>query len=122
MAYSIDFIRRAVAYKQKGHTFVQLREAFGIPALTYYDWEKKLKNGYFDSKIKRERKRKIDKEILKQAVEEKPDAFLKEYAERFNCTPVAVFYALEKLKITRKKSVLPIMKDPGRSGRRIPPG
>jgi hypothetical protein len=43
MAYSIDFIKRAVAYKQKGHTFVQLREVFGIPALTYYDWEKSLK-------------------------------------------------------------------------------
>ena len=31
MAYDIDFIKRAVAYKQNGHTFSQLREAFGIP-------------------------------------------------------------------------------------------
>jgi len=31
MAYSIDYIKRAVAYKQEGHTFKQLREAFGIP-------------------------------------------------------------------------------------------
>jgi hypothetical protein len=38
-------------------------------------------------------------------VEENPDAFLKEYAERFNCTPIAVFYALEKLNITRKKEL-----------------
>jgi hypothetical protein len=66
MAYSIDFIKRTVAYKQEGHTFAWLREAFGIPALTYYGWDRKLKNGCFDIKIKRERKRKIDKEILKQ--------------------------------------------------------
>ena len=111
MAYSIDYIRRAVAYKEEGHTFDQLREAFGIPNVTYYDWEKKLKNGYYDVKVKRERNRKIDKEALKQAVADNPDAFLKEYAEQFDCTPTAVFYTLENLGITRKKRLLPIMKN-----------
>ena len=53
MAYSIDFIERAVAYKQEGHTLKQLQEAFGIPSETYYDWKKKLENGHFDVKIKR---------------------------------------------------------------------
>ena len=103
MAYSIDYVKRAVAYKQEGHTFNELMEAFGIPSATYYDWEAKLKNGHYDIKVKRERHRKIDKIALKQAVEENPDAFLKELAEQFDCTPVAVFYALEKLNITRKK-------------------
>jgi transposase len=122
MAYSIDFVKRAVSYKQNGHTFARLREAFGIPAVTYYEWKRKLKNGCFDIAIKRERKRKIDKETLKQTVEEKADAFLKEYAERFNCTPAAVFYALEKLDITRRKRALPITKDSGRNGRSITAG
>ena len=36
---------------------------------------------------------------------DRPDAFLKEYAEQFGCTATAVFYALEKLDITRKKVV-----------------
>jgi len=122
MAYSIDFIKRAVAYRQEGHTFAQLREAFDIPSATYYDWEAKLNSGYFDITIKRERNRKIDKEALKRAVAEKPDAFLQEYAEQFNCTPTAVHYALEKLNITRKKRLLPIPKDPSRSGRSLPHG
>ena len=122
MAYSIDFIKRVVAYKQEGHTFAQLREAFDIPSATYYDWEAKLNNGHFDITIKRERRRKIDKEALKQAVAEKPDAFLKEYAEQFNCTPTAVYYALEKLNITRKKRLLPILKNPSRRGRSLPQG
>jgi len=43
-------------------------------------------------------------------IAEKPDAYLYELAEKFNCTESAVFYALEKLKITRKKNALPIMK------------
>jgi len=104
MAYGIDFIKRAVAYKQEGHTFGQLREAFGVPSATYYDWEEKLDNGHFNTRIKRERRRKIDKEALKQAVVEKPDAFLKEYAKQFNCTATAIHYALENLNITRKKN------------------
>ena len=112
MAYSIDFIKRAVAYKQEGHTLKQLQEAFGIPSETYYDWKEKLERGFeFGVKTKGERMRKIDKEALKQAVEANPDAFLWELAEQFNCTPVAVFYALEKLDITRKKRLLPIMKN-----------
>jgi transposase len=89
MAYSIDFIKRAAAYRQEGHTFEQLREVFDIPSATFYDWEEKLNYGYYDIKVKRERRRKIDKEALKKAAEEKPDAFLKEYAEQFNCTPPA---------------------------------
>jgi transposase len=119
MAYSIDYKKRAVAYKQKGHTFKQLREAFGIPAETYYDWQEKLGNGYYEIKIKRERKRKIDKDELKGAVEKKPDAYLKELAEQFDCTATAVFYALEKLNMTRKKRALPIMKNLKNNGQSI---
>jgi len=110
MAYSIDYIRRAVWYKQEGHTFKQLREAFGIPPETYYLWEEKLANGYYETKPKRERLRKIDKEKLKQAVAEKPDAYLHELAQQFSCTSQAVFYMLRKLNITLKKRPLPILK------------
>lgn len=107
MAYSKDFIERAIAYKQSGHTFKQLREVFGIPSETYYQWCEKLENGFYDQpKIKKERSRKIDKEKLRTAVEDKPDAYLYELAELFNCTPQAVFYMLTKLKITLKKRPL----------------
>ena len=36
---------------------------------------------------------------------EKPDAYLSELAKLFNCTDSAVFYALRRWKITRKKTV-----------------
>jgi transposase len=112
MAYSVDYIKRAVAYRQKGHTFAQLQEAFGVSSTTYYDWAEKLTNGHiFGLKAKKGRKRKIDKEALKQAVAEKPASFLFEHAEQFNCTPSAVFYALKSMKITRKKRVLAITKN-----------
>jgi len=119
MSYSKDFIKRAVEYKQEGHTFAQLREAFGIPSATYYDWDEKLLSGYYDTKTIRERKRKIDKDELKRDVAEKPDAFLRELAEKYGCTESAVFYALKRLDITRKKRPLPILKNPKRNARNI---
>ena len=119
MAYSIDFIRRAVEYKREGHTFNQLREAFDIPPETYYQWGKKLENGYYETKPKRERLRKIDKELLKQAVQKKPDAYLYELAQQFDCTPQAVFLMLKKLKITLKKRPLPTAKSQNSSARNL---
>jgi len=115
--YSIDFIRRAVAYKDEGHTFSELKNAFKIPPETYYQWKEKLKNGYTGEKIFRERKRKIDKALLNQAVSDKPDAYLYELAQLFDCSEQAVFYALKKLKFTRKKSVSLITKNQKRNAR-----
>jgi transposase len=106
MAYSKDYIERAVWYKDEGHTFAELREAFGIPAATYYDWKEKLQSGFaFGVKAKKERSRKIDRELLRQAVKEKPDAYLYELAQLFGCSPQAVFYMLEKMGITYKKNL-----------------
>jgi transposase len=120
MAYSIDFIERAVAFKQNGHTFIQLREMFGIPSETFYQWEKRLKNGYYDVKRpKQERYRKIDKEQLKKAIAENPDAFLYELAVLFHCSPQAVFSMLKKLNITLKKRPLPTVKNPKQNVRNI---
>ena len=106
---------RAVAYKDEGHTFKELKEIFKIPAQTYYQWKEKLQNGYYEKNVIRERNRKIDKDELKQEVEKKPDSYLRELASKFNCTESAVFYALKKLKITRKKSVLPTWKNLNRN-------
>jgi transposase len=104
MAYSIDFIKKAVEYKQKGHTFKQLRETFGIPSETYYTWRDRLASGYYEQpKTVKERQRKIDKEQLRQAVEANPDAFLCELAEPYQCSAQAVFYALRKMNMTLKK-------------------
>jgi transposase len=117
--YSIDFIRCAVAFKDKGHTFKELKETFNIPSETYYIWKEKLAKGYNGEKGFRERTRKIDKEKLKEAVEKNPDAYLYELAQLFNCTPQAVFLMLEKLKITRKKSPSIIMKGPKKNAKNL---
>lgn len=105
MAHSREYRERAVAYKDEGHTFAELEEAFKIPHQTYYLWKERMENGYYDKKIKQERKRKIDKELLKKTVEENPDMYQYELAELFGCTAVAICLALKKMGITRKKTV-----------------
>ena len=86
----MDFKKRAVLYKDAGHTFKQLHEAFGIPNQTYYLWKRNLQAGYYQAKGKRERKRKIDKETLIKTIAERPDAYLYELADLFGCSGQAV--------------------------------
>ncbi|MCL2193405.1 MAG: IS630 transposase-related protein [Treponema sp.] len=45
MAYSEDYRKRTIEYKDSGHTFGELREAFKIPPRTYYDWKQKSADG-----------------------------------------------------------------------------
>ena len=104
MAYSMDLRRKSVEYKQKGHTFEEPAEAFGIHHDTYYQWKERLENGYYDAKPKQARKGKIDREKLRRAVKDRPDIFPRELAQTFGCAPQAVHAMLRELGITRKKT------------------
>ena len=76
MAYDEKYRQRAVEYKDNGHTFKQLKEAFGISSSTYYKWrENKRKTGYYVAPKEgpATRKGKVDPDLLKKIVEEKPD-------------------------------------------------
>ena len=49
------------------------------------------------------RKRKITLEELELAIEEKPYAYFRGLAEKFNCSTTAVHKCLKQVKITYKK-------------------
>ena len=110
MSYSKDYKKCAVEYKRNNHTFEETREIFRMSKSTYYEWEKEYDAG-FPEKPKRTCEKKINKAALRQAVEERPDSELSELAEPFNCTPQAVFYALERMGITLKKRPSRIQKN-----------
>jgi hypothetical protein len=111
MAYSTDFKRLVIKYPRDDHTVEETCAFSGIARSTYYEWEKEEKLA-FPKKEKRSYEKKICKEDLKKAIEEKPDRYLRELAEPFKCTPQAVFRALEKMNITLKKRPLPTLKNP----------
>jgi len=115
--YSNDYRRRAVGYKDEGHTFKELRKVFGICSRTYYQWKTGLASGIYDKKVKRTRRRKIDKEKLREEVKKRPDAYLWELAQIFDCTSQAIASALKKMGITLKKRPFHTAKNPKRNGR-----
>ena len=105
MKYDKRFRERAIAFKEGGATFKPLKVVLGINRKTYTAWVK-LRNetgSVIPEYVFRSRRRKIDKEALRKAVEKKPDAYLSELAALFQCSIPAVFYALKKMKITLKK-------------------
>jgi transposase len=114
----------------EGHTYAQLYESFKIYPAAIEDWRKLLEQtGSLKPQYRETRKRKIDKEALKRAVEEKPDAYLSELAAPFGCTEQAVFYALKKLKGTpinlcgierREFRHYFIIHAPNQAGRKVP--
>lgn len=121
MAYDEQYRAKAVAFKQAGYTFKELKETFGVCNRAYYDWLALYeKHGVYCPKTEKcTRKCKIVTEELKQAVERKPDAYLHELAELFDCTPSAVYHALKKLNISYKKSPLPTQKNPNKHEKNI---
>ena len=120
MAYDERFRRKAVEYKDGGHTFVQLKKVFGITSRSYYEWKQnKEQSGLYvlPKEGKATRKRKIDLDELQKVMDETPDLFLKEIAEKFNCSITAVHKRLKRLKITHKKRHLPTRKNLKKSER-----
>ena len=106
MAYSYDFRKAALEYWEKGHSQEELYGAFGIYPSRIDDWKKlQRETGSLEPQYRETRKRKIDMNELTKAVERKPDATLAELAKIFDCTDVAVFYALERAKIPLKKTI-----------------
>jgi len=106
MAYSEDYRKAAIEFKHNGHTFAQLKEAFKITARTYYQWiELQEKTGSLRYRNAKVRRRKIDPEKLQQAIEEKPDAYLRELAAKFGVSTTSIHKCLRKHKITYKKNV-----------------
>ena len=114
MSYSADFKKLVLKYRRNGNTIKETCEFSGIAASTFYEWEKEEENG-FPQKDKRSYEKKIRKEELKKAIEEKPDSYLRELAEPFNCTPQAVKKALDAMKITLKKRPSLTQRNPKRN-------
>jgi len=122
MAYDEKFRQKAVEYKDNGHSFKQLKKVFGISHTAYYEWKKnKEDTGFYvaPKTQKTTRKRKVDPEKLKEIINENPDLFLWEIAEKFNCSAVAVHKRCEKLNITFKKRRSRIQKNQNKQGQSI---
>ena len=104
--YSIDLRERVVAYIEEGGSKVTAAKLFQVSRRIIYYWlERKRKQGNLKpSKAKKYKVKKLDEAKLVESVKTCPDATLAEMAEQFAVRPSTVWYALKRLKITRKKN------------------
>lgn len=105
MSYDVKYRSRAIEYWNDGHSAKETSEVFSVSIRTLQYWKKQLKEtGKLEPKTRRETWRKIAPARLKEYLTQNPDAYLREIAEEFGCSDVAVLKALRRLKITRKKN------------------
>jgi transposase len=96
---------------------ISVSELFQIGLSTIQRWiTLKKEKGHVEAKRRKYAYKRIDDQKLIEYVEAHPDHFLSEIAENFNLTPQAIFYALKRLKITRKKRLRFIRKEMKKSG------
>jgi len=87
-------------------------QLFKVGIATIYRWiVRKTQTGNVAPSAKKAYKKKIDDQELIAYVTQNPDHFLSETANHFGTTLQAIFYALQRLKITRKKRLLSIRKE-----------
>ena len=103
--YSVDLRERAIAFIDEGGSKVDACRIFKIGHNTIYLWvRQKKKFGTLAPKARGKYKtRLLDDVKLSAHVKNHPDATLLEIAKVFSVSHVAVWKALRRLKITRKK-------------------
>lgn len=104
-SYSTDLRERVLQYLEKNKNREDASRLFQVGTATIYRWlARKKEKGNVEPLRRPYAYKKIDDQKLIDYMEKNPDHFLSEIGKHFNITPQAVFYALKRLKITRKKS------------------
>ena len=105
MAYNNKFREKVIGYIDKGHTIEEAHEVFEVGTTTIKEWKKlKKETGQLERRPLKRKHKKIDPVKLVAYLKDHPDSYQREIAEVFSCTQQAVFSALKRLGITRKKN------------------
>jgi transposase len=118
MAYDEKFRLRVIQYKDSGHTFAQIYEAFGVRPRSYYVWKAEFeKKGKFENRYPKNRPGKTDSKKLRELAEKHPDWYLREFAAELGVCFQAIDKKFKALGITRKKKLLLIRKRAKKNGK-----
>ena len=100
MAYSLDFRKHVFKVKEEEKlTIAETAERFKISIASIVRWNNKLE----PQTTRQKPPTKIDTEALKQDIQDFPDAYQHERAERLGVSQMGICHALKRLKITYKK-------------------
>jgi len=101
MAYSLDLRKRVVGFVEQGGSKAAAARRFQVSVWCVQDW---CQRPHLAPKRHGPRRRKLDRQALRQHVAQYPDATLKERAQHFGVQINAIWVALQCLKITCKKN------------------
>ena len=105
MGYGIDLRRQVMRFINKGGSKVEAAILFGVARSRIYEWLKLDKSLSSGKKPGPKKATRIDEAALLSALKENPDALLRELAVRFKVDPSSIYYALKRLRVSRKKNV-----------------
>ena len=109
--YSLDLRERVLKYLENNKDKKTASQLFQVGLATIYRWiTRKKEKGHVKPLRRAYAYKKIDDQKLIKYVETYPEHFLSEIAKHFGLTPQAIFYALKRLKISRKKRPRSILK------------
>ena len=101
MPYSLDLRTRVVAFVENGGGITRASKLFQVSRTSIYRWFNRTD---LQAIKVQHRQRKLDWLALEKDVAENPDLRLSDRAKKFGVQPSAIFYALKKIKIKRKKN------------------
>jgi putative transposase len=100
MPYSLDLRKRVVNFVEQGGSISKAAQIYQVGRATIYRW---LSRADLNPTRVTRRQRKLDWDALRKDVEQNPDSKLADRAQKFGVRTNAIFYALNKMKVTRKK-------------------
>ena len=101
MPYSLDLRQKVINFLENGGTITESAHIFGIGRASIYRWLSRPK--LEATKVKR-RQRKLDWKELEKDIKQNPESKLADRDKKIGVNPTAIFYALKRTKITRKKT------------------
>lgn len=105
-SYSMDLRERVLKHLENTNDKQAASRLFQVGIATVYRWAARKKaTGNIEPLRRPYAYKKIEDDKLIAYIEAYPDHFLSEIARHFGLTLQTIFYALKRLKITRKKSL-----------------
>lgn len=101
MTYPISFRKKVMKMKEEEKlSFPEVAKRFGLSKTTVFSWSKKLE----PQKSRDSKARKIDREALKKDIEQYPDSYCYERAQRLGASATGIRDAQYRLGVTYKKN------------------
>ena len=101
--YAVGYREAVLDFYYNNHTYRETSEAFDISQATLAGWIKKQRETGSLNPCYRGSEPKIDREALRQYMDEHPDAYQYEVAEVFGCSQSCICHNLQKIGYTLKK-------------------